>query len=120
IIRRGFADPKDTADLYDFSSDTANLDDVNLDAGGELHLKLDGNFDSDESITSVRWDDGDPDYQGKVFSHTYKEPGTYHVTGVAMGDTMVYRFRLTVHVKDGGDREARVTVDVPQGAPKVD
>jgi hypothetical protein len=55
-----------------------------------------------------------------VFQHTYKEPGTYRVTGLAMADEMVYRFTFTVRVEDGGDREAHVDVNVPEGAPKVD
>ena len=119
IVRLGFGDPKETADLYDFSSDTAKLDDVTLDTGGNLHLKLDG-FNADEAVTAVRWGDGGADYQGRVFRHTYHEGGTYHVTGLALAREMVYRFSLTVRVDNGGNRDAEVSVDVPDGTPKVD
>ena len=119
IVREAFADPSETADAYDFSSGTAQHDDATLDPGGELHVKLTG-FDGDEAITALRWGDNEADYQGRVFSHTYKEAGTYRVTGVALAKQNVQRFAIVVHVSDGGDREARVDVEIPTGAAHVD
>ena len=119
IVRGAFDDPGETADQYDFSSGAAQHDDATLDTGGELHVKLTG-FDGEEAITAVRWGDGDADYQGRVFRHTYKEAGTYRVTGVALAKQNVQRFTIVVHVADGGDREARVDVEVPTGAAHVD
>jgi hypothetical protein len=119
IVRLAFDDPKETADLYDFSSDTAKLDDVTLDSGRELRLALHG-VHPDEGVTAVHWGDGEADYQGHGFHHTYKKAGTYHVTGIALARADVYRYMLTVHVKEGGDRHAEVSVDVPKGAPKPD
>jgi hypothetical protein len=98
---------------------TAQHDDATLDPGGELHVKLTG-FDGDEAITAVRWGDNEADYQGRVFSHTYKAAGTYRVTGVALAKQNVQRFAIVVHVSDGGDREARVGVEIPTGAAQVD
>jgi hypothetical protein len=120
IVRLGFADPKETADLYDFSEDTKRLDEVTVDSGGELKLKLDG-INLDEAVTAVRWDDGDDaDYQGRRFTHTWRETGTHHVVGLVLAGDEVYRFSLPVRVEDGADREKDVSVDVPEGKPRPD
>jgi hypothetical protein len=42
------------------------------------------------------------------------------VTGVALAKQNLQRFAIVVHVSDGGDREARVDVEVPTGAAHVD
>ena len=118
-MRGAFADPSEIADQYDFSSGAAQHDDATLDTGGELHVKLTG-FDGDEAITAVRWGDGDADYQGRGFRHTYKEAGTHRVTGVALAKQNVQRFTIVVHVSDGGDREAHVDVEVATGAARID
>ena len=96
IVRGAFDDPGETADQYDFSSGAAQHDEATLDTGGELHVKL-TSFDGEEAITAVRWGDGDADYQGRVFRHTYKEACTYRVTGVALAKN-VQRFTIVVHV----------------------
>jgi hypothetical protein len=119
IVRTVVDDPKEVADMYDFSSDAASLDGVTLDTDGELHLRLNG-FDADKAITGVRWGDGEADYQHHAFKHTYREAGTYHLTGFAIADYDVYRFRVPVRVEKGGDGEATVSVDVPNGTPKPD
>jgi len=42
------------------------------------------------------------------------------VTGVVLAKQNVQRFTIVVHISDGGDREARVHVEVPTGAAHVD
>lgn len=119
ITRLAFSDPHGLAKGLDLDSDTQDLPDASLEPDGRLRVSIDG-IDPGKAITSVRWGDGTQEYQGARFDHRYRHAGSYHVTGISVARSTVYRFSFTVEVGPGGAGAFERTADMPDLDPRPD
>jgi hypothetical protein len=108
--------PHALAGKLDMTAHVRSLPSVTLGLHKRLRLFLDipGHH---PALTRVWFGDGAQAGQHRTFLHTYRRPGTYRATGVAIANATVYKFSLRVAV-DRSHGGAATAVPVPSDKPK--
>jgi hypothetical protein len=119
IARLAFSDPDELGRGLDMGADSETLPSAVVGRDGRLRVSIQ-RIDTRNALTAVRFGDGAVAYQGERFDHTYRRPGRYRVTGIAVAQDSVYRFSFPVRVDPRGDGDAEQRAALPDLRPHPD